>query len=226
MNIKFNNVTKKYGIIVAVSQITFEVKSGEFVFIAGPSGAGKTTLLRLILSQTKPTSGTLEIGNVDLGQSKKHQLEKIRKKIGVIYQDYQLIPDKTIEENIALALDIVSYPKKNLHHQIDEVIRKVNLTTRRFLYPSQLSGGELQRASLARALAIDPAIILADEPTGNLDLENTWRLIKLLKDINQTTKTTIIMTTHNSDIIDSLDKRVIFLRDGMVEKEINHQQKQ
>jgi cell division transport system ATP-binding protein len=222
MDIRFNNVTKKYGLIVALSDITFSIPQGQFVFIAGPSGAGKTTLLKLILAQIKPSFGNLEIGGIDFGHSKRHEIEKIRRKIGVIFQDYQLIPDKTIEENIALALDIISYPKNNILPKIDDVIKKVNLSTRRYLYPSQLSGGELQRASLARALAIEPNIILADEPTGNLDLENTWHLIKLLKKINETTNTTIIMTTHNTDIIDSLDKRTLYLRDGMLEKDITN----
>ncbi|MDD3002440.1 MAG: ATP-binding cassette domain-containing protein, partial [Candidatus Shapirobacteria bacterium] len=131
------------------------------------------------------------------------------------------ISDKTIEENIALILDIVNYPKEKIQSRIDKVIKEVNLGTRRFLFPSQLAGGELQRASLARALAIEPEVILADEPTGNLDPENSWNLVKLLKDINKENNTTIIMTTHNNEIVESMGKRVIKINDGEIVKDYN-----
>ncbi|HEX8923336.1 MAG TPA: ATP-binding cassette domain-containing protein [Patescibacteria group bacterium] len=222
MKLKFDHVSKNYGLISALNDISLDIKTGEFVFIVGPSGAGKSTLIKLILNQIKPTSGTILLGDTDVTKSTKREIDQTRRKIGVIFQDYQLIPDKTIEENIALALDIVSYPKDKISNKVDEVIKKVNLGSRRFLFPSQLSGGEMQRAALARALAVEPQIILADEPTGNLDIENTWNLIKLLKTINDQSHTTIIMTTHNLDIIDSLKKRTIFLRNGSVEKEINN----
>jgi len=217
MKVTFNNVSKNFGIISALKDINFNVNKGEFIFIVGPSGAGKSTLLKLILGQIKPSSGSVTIDDIDLGQAKKNQIDKIRRKIGVIFQDYQLIADKSVEENISLALDIVNYPIQERQSRIDEVIKKVNLSSRRFLFPSQLSGGEMQRAALARALAIKPGLILADEPTGNLDIENSWNLIKLLKDINEQYNTSVIMTTHNLDIIDSLDKKVIKLRNGEME---------
>jgi len=220
MQVTFKDVGKNYSLVNALKNINLDIASGEFVFIVGPSGAGKTTLLKLILGQTKPTTGSLIIDNFELNQ-KNPPFDKIRKKIGVIFQDYQLIPDKTVEENIALALDIVSYPKDKIQHQLDEVIKKTNLNNRRFLFPSQLSGGELQRTSLARAIAIEPKLILADEPTGNLDPENSWNLIKLLKDINTHQGTTIIMTSHNFDIVESLGKRIIYIEDGEISKTIN-----
>ena len=218
MKVTFHNVSKNFGIISALKDIDFNVNKGEFIFIVGPSGAGKSTLLKLILGQIKPSSGSITIDDIDLSQAKKNQIDKIRRRIGVIFQDYQLIADKSIEENISLALDIVNYPIQERQSRIDEVIKKVNLSSRRFLFPSQLSGGEMQRAALARALAIKPGLILADEPTGNLDIENSWNLIKLLKDINEQYDTSVIMTTHNLDIIDSLDKKVIKLRNGEMER--------
>ncbi|MDD2482737.1 MAG: ATP-binding cassette domain-containing protein [Candidatus Shapirobacteria bacterium] len=214
MKIVFDQVDKKFGIVNALKDISFEIDQGEFVFITGNSGAGKSTLLKLILNQLKPSSGKILLGDVDLSLGNKDDINNTRRKIGVVFQDYQLISDKTIEENIALILDIVNYPKEKIQSRIDQVIKEVNLGTRRFLFPSQLAGGELQRAALARALAIEPEVILADEPTGNLDPENSWNLVKLLKEINQKNNTTIIMTTHNNDIVESMGKRVIKLKEG------------
>lgn len=221
MKIVFDKVDKNFGIISALKDISFTIDQGEFVFIVGPSGAGKSTILKLILNQIKTSNGQIFIDDIDLNQGKKYQIENIRKKIGVIFQDYQLILDKTVEENILLNLDIVSYPKNNITQKVDEVIHQAGLLNRRFLYPSQLSGGELQRASLARALAIEPQVILADEPTGNLDTENSWNLVKLLKEINQKNNTTIIMTTHNQEIISSLNKRIIEIKEGRLVKDTN-----
>jgi cell division transport system ATP-binding protein len=216
MKIVFDQVDKKFGIVYALKNVSFEIDQGEFVFLIGNSGAGKSTLLKLILNQLKPTSGNILLGDIDLSKGKKEDIDNTRRKIGVVFQDYQLIFDKTIEENIALILDIVNYPKEKIQSRIDQVIKEVNLGTRRFLFPSQLAGGELQRAALARALAIEPEVILADEPTGNLDQENSWNLVKLLKDINKKNNTTIIMTTHNNDIVDSMGKRVIKLKEGEI----------
>ncbi|MDD2224565.1 MAG: ATP-binding cassette domain-containing protein [Candidatus Shapirobacteria bacterium] len=221
MKIVFDQVDKKFGIVYALKDISFEIDQGEFVFLIGNSGAGKSTLLKLILNQLKPTSGKILLGDIDLSNGNKDDVNNTRRKIGVVFQDYQLISDKTIEENIALILDIVNYPKEKIQSRIDKVIKEVNLGTRRFLFPSQLAGGELQRASLARALAIEPEVILADEPTGNLDPENSWNLVKLLKDINKENNTTIIMTTHNNEIVESMGKRVIKINDGEIVKDYN-----
>lgn len=214
MKVVFSHVNKTFGVINAVTDIDFSVEPGEFLLMVGPSGAGKSTILKLILNQIQPTSGEVIIDDHHLAKLEKQKIDKIRQQIGVIFQDYQLIPDKTVEENIALALDINNFSPTLISEKIENVIRQVNLNNRRHLFPSQLSGGELQRASLARALAVDPQIILADEPTGNLDVENSWNLIKLLKDINEKLGATIIMTTHNLDIIKSLDKRIITLNSG------------
>jgi len=218
MRIVFKQVSKNFGFIDALKDIDFEVKSGEFAFLFGPSGSGKSTIIKLILSQITPSNGQITIGKHQLSTVGRKDIDDIRKKIGIIFQNYQLIPDRSIEENIALSLDIISHPKDKIQSKVDEVIKKVNLTTRRLLYPSQLSGGELQRASLARALAINPKIILADEPTGNLDRQNSWNLVKLLKDINQKHHCTILMATHDVDIVKSVNKKVIHLQSGRIIK--------
>jgi cell division transport system ATP-binding protein len=171
----------------------------------------------MILSQYLPTSGEIYIDGHLHNEKNKAHIDKLRQNIGVIFQDYQLITDKTVEENIALVLDINGTPADQIPEKIDKAISQVFLQSRRHLFPSQLSGGELQRAALARALAVNPKLILADEPTGNLDPENAWNLIKLLKDINEINGTTIIMTTHNFDIIDSLNKRKVTMKSGKIE---------
>lgn len=218
MEIVFDKVTKNYGPINVFRDLDLKISPGDFVFVTGPSGSGKSTLIKLILNQIKPSSGDVLVDGKALNHLKdKNEIDKIRRKIGVVFQDYQLINDLTIEENIALNLDIVNYPSGKIPSRIDEVVKMVKLQHRHFLFPSQLSGGELQRACLARALSIEPEVILADEPTGNLDPTNAWNLIKILQDINEKYKTTIIMTTHNMDFIESLDKKVIKL--GKVEHE-------
>lgn len=212
MEIVFDKVTKNYGPINVFRDLDLKISPGDFVFVTGPSGSGKSTLIKLILNQIKPSSGDILVNGKALNHLKnKNEIDKIRRKIGVVFQDYQLINDLTIEENIALNLDIVDYPSAKVLSRIDEVVKLVKLQHRHFLFPSQLSGGELQRACLARALSIEPEVILADEPTGNLDPTNAWNLIKILQDINEKFKTTIIMTTHNMDFVESLDKKVIKL---------------
>ena len=216
MDISFKNVTKKFGIVTALKDIDLFIGGGEFVFILGSSGSCKTTLLKLIINQIKPSSGQISVGGSNLASANFRQIEKIRSQVGVIFQDYQLIFDHTVEENISLALDIVNYSALQVPQRIDWVLKKVGLSQRRFLFPSQLSGCELQRTALARALAIEPKIILADEPTGNLDSENAWNLIKLLKNINDHHQATILITTHDKEIVSSLAKRTITLRQGQI----------
>ncbi|HOZ80659.1 MAG TPA: ATP-binding cassette domain-containing protein [Candidatus Woesebacteria bacterium] len=220
MKIAFNNVVKNYGSVNALNGVSFTIKPSEFVFLVGSSGAGKSTLIKLLLAQIKPSSGEININDQDLNSFRKKELDEHRRKIGVIFQDYQLIVDKTIEENIALALDISGYPQNQIKSRIDEVTTLVNLHHRQNQFPSQLSGGELQRAALARALAPNPEVILADEPTGNLDNENSWNLLRLFKKINQKFGTTILMTTHNQDFIDSLKYRTIIIDDGLIVKDL------
>lgn len=220
MKVAFTRVNKNFGIINVLRDLDFVVNSGEFIFLTGPSGSGKSTILKLILRQIIPSGGSIFIDDTDLLAATADQLNHIRRRIGVIYQDYQLITDKTVEENIAVALDIINFPPALIAAKIDAVIEEVGLKSRRHQFPAQLSGGELQRASLARALAVEPKLILADEPTGNLDPENSWNLINLFQSINQKTGCTIIMTTHNLDITRTLGKRIIRLQDGQILNEL------
>jgi cell division transport system ATP-binding protein len=221
MKIKFEKVSKNYGSISALKNINFEIAKGEFVFLVGPSGAGKSTIVKILLNQIKPSTGRVLIDNTDLSLGKKYEIDAIRVKTGVIFQDFQLISDKTIEENIALNLDIASWPHIQIPAKIEEVLTLTGLKNRRHLFPSQLSGGELQRTALARALSNEPELIIADEPTGNLDIENSWNIIKLLKDVNEKKKTTIIMATHNLDVVNSLKRRIIYLKNGEIQKDTN-----
>lgn len=215
--IKFEKVTKKFGAITALEDVSFEIKSGEFVFITGPSGAGKTTINKLILKEIVPTSGSLTVGEVDLRKTKAAQIPRLRRKIGVVFQDFKLLSDRTVFENAALPLEVVGLSGKEIEKEVKEILDLVGLTERASLFPAQLAGGELQRVCLARAIIGKPAIILADEPTGNLDPTTSWQIIKLLKKINKM-GTTVVMSTHNVDIVNSLREKVISLNEGKLIK--------
>jgi cell division transport system ATP-binding protein len=222
MRIKFTKVSKKFGPIVAVDDISFKVNSGDFVFITGPSGAGKTTIIRLICLSLLPSEGELSLGDLVVEERKKPRRKDVlkhRRRVGVIFQDFQLVPEYTVEENIAVALDILGTKGEKKKKKIEEVLEKVSLADRKRAFPAQLSGGELQRVCLARALAMNPKVLLADEPTGNLDPESSWQLMDLLTEINKE-GTTVIMATHNSEIVDSLKKRVITLRQGRLVSDV------
>lgn len=216
MNITFKSVTKKYGLVTALNDVSFKIKKGDFVLLTGPSGSGKTTIFRLILGEIQPTSGQILIDKVDTKSIRKKDMDKIRTKIGVIFQDYQLIFDKTVEENINLALDIVNYSREDRPSKVDKVLQLVGLLERRYLFPSQLSGGELQRTSLARAIVINPDLILADEPTGNLDETNSQKILEIFEKINNQSGTTIIMATHNPTFINKLPYAKIDINYGSV----------
>lgn len=211
--IKFENVTKEFGEITALDKVNFELKPGEFVFIIGPSGAGKTTLVKLILKDYLPTAGTIKIGGVNLEEIPKRKIPDYRRKIGVVFQDFKLLPDRTVLENIALALRIFGEKETEIIPKVMEVLGLVGLGERADFFPAQLSAGELQRTCLARAIIGSPEIVLADEPTGNLDLETAHQIVKLLKKINEMGKT-VIMATHNFEIVNQMKERVIELDKG------------
>jgi len=218
MMVKFENVTKKFGDIVALRSVSFEVKPGEFVFVTGPSGAGKTTLVKLILKEMSPSEGKIEVLGEDLEKISSAKLPFFRQKIGVVFQDFKLLPDRTVFENTALPLEVEKKEKKEIEKTVKEVLELVGLLDRQDLFPLQLAGGELQRTCLARAVVSNPKILIADEPTGNLDPTTSWQIVKLLKKINKM-GTTVIMATHNVDIVDSLKERVIKLDKGEVLKD-------
>lgn len=213
--IYFNNVTKKYSDNVCLEDVNISIAPGEFVSIVGHSGAGKTTLSKLILAEEAPTSGTVFFESVDIHKLSKKDLTKFRRKIGIIFQDYRLLSNKTAYENIAFAMEAIGRDDQTIAEDVANVLELVDLTNRASHFPHQLSGGEKQRLAIARAIINQPDLIIADEPTGNLDPVNTNEVVNILKKINDL-GTTIILTTHDRSVIDKVKKRVITLENGRV----------
>lgn len=212
--IKLDNVSKKFGTgVFGLSGITLSVDNGEFVFLVGPTGSGKTTILRLLTREVLPTEGSIIVNDWDVVRMPKNKIPHLRKKVGVVFQDLKLLFDRTITENIRLPLEVAGVVPNEAKRRVEEVLTQVGLFSHKDKFPIQLSGGELQRAAIARALVLSPEILLADEPTGNLDSATSWEIVKLLSDINDK-GTTVIMATHNGDIIKSLSKRIIELDKG------------
>ena len=217
--IKFENVVKKYlKNSVALSGINLEIGKGKFVFIVGPSGAGKTTLLRLIIREEKPTEGKISVDGVDVVNLPARKLPKLRRKVGMVFQSYRLLPKRTVYENVAFALEVSGRSNREIQKVVPTMLRLVGLEDKDNHFPNQLSGGEAQRTAIARALVHEPDILLADEPTGNLDLTNAWEIIQLLNQINSW-GTTVVMATHNQDIVNALKKRVITMDKGLIIRE-------
>lgn len=215
MSIKFESVTKKFGQTLILDNINFDIKKGEFVFITGKSGSGKSTMIGLILGEIKPTEGKIWINDLCLNDLNSSGILSVRRTMGVIYQDFRLIFNRTIAENILVALDITKYKENDREEKMFYALEKVGLAGRENFFPSQFSKGELQKICLARTLITNPEIIIADEPTGNLDPESSWELMELLNKINKG-GTTIIMSTHNFDIVNSMRKRVIKLKNNKI----------
>ena len=213
----FKKVAKSFGNTFALSDISFEVKDGEFVFITGPSGAGKTTLLRLITGELSPDKGTIIFGNKDISLLSAKEVPFHRQKIGVVFQDYKILLERTVRENVEVALAVTGIPESEWAKKVANALKSVGLEKKGNLFPAQLSGGEQQRAALARALVVNPKIILADEPTGNLDWETADGIMKLLEKINKEGKT-VVVATHNRAIIEKMGKREIELKDGKIAK--------
>lgn len=222
--IKLDNVSKKFGTgVFGLSEISFSVEKGEFVFLVGPTGSGKTTIFRLLIRETLPTQGTIFVNDWDVVKLPKQKIPHLRKKVGVVFQDLKLLSDRTILENIMLPLDVAGVALNEAKTKAEEVLTQVGLISHKDKFPIQLSGGELQRVAIARALILSPEILLADEPTGNLDPATSWEIVKLLSDINEK-GTTIIMATHNADIIKSLSKRVLELEKGKLVNDSKHKE--
>ncbi len=215
--IKFQNITKIYSPtnITALKDISLEIKKGEFILIAGRSGSGKTTLMRLILGEQKPTRGQVFFEGEDIHKMKSVELSKIRRKIGVVFQDYKLLSSKTAYENVAYALEVTGASEQEIVKNVPHVLEIVGLVRQTNSFPSALSGGEKQRTIIARALIHRPDVIIADEPTGNLDPYHSWDIIRLLVKIYEM-GTTVILITHDKEIINSLRKRVITLDEGKI----------
>ena len=214
--IKFQNVTKIYEPNVTVLQdVSFEVREGEFVSIVGKSGAGKTTLIRMILGLEAPTSGSIFFAGKNVNEIDSVDLQKIRRRIGGIYQDYKLLPTKTVYENVAYIMEVEGRANEEIIRDVPKVLEAIGLTEKLNNFPSELSGGEQQRLAIARALVNYPDVIIADEPTGNLDPYNTYEVISLLEKIHKSGKT-VILSTHDREIINKLCKRVITIENGKI----------
>jgi cell division transport system ATP-binding protein len=214
--IRLTSVSKYYpGKIPGIVDLSLEIPDGEFVFLIGPSGSGKTTILRLLIRDLVPTTGTILIDDWDLGKLNHSNLHHLRRKVGTVYQDFKLLLDRTVYENVAMVLEILGKPEKEIKHAVTNVLELVGLADKQNLFPMQLSAGEMQRAGIARAIVGGPKILLADEPTGNLDPETAWGIIDILEEINAL-GTTIIMASHNADIVNKLKKRTLTVEHGHV----------
>lgn len=214
--INLENVSKKFGTgVFAITDISFSIDKGEFVFLVGPTGSGKTTIFRLLIREMIPTQGTVVVNSWDLVKLPGKKVPELRKKIGVVFQDLKLLADRTILENTILPLEVIGIKTKEATKKAEEVLKQVGIIEHKDKFPVQLSGGEVQRAAIARALVLSPEILLADEPTGNLDDHTSWEIVKLLSDINQL-GTTVLMATHDTDIIKKLNKRTIELDKGAI----------
>lgn len=199
----------------ALDDVSLKIEKGEFVFIVGSSGSGKTTLIKLLMKELEPTSGKIKVADTDYARMKRKQVPKLRRKIGVVFQNFRLLKDRTVYENVAFAQRVVETPSRYIRRQVPAMLTLVGLADKYKSYPKQLSGGEQQRVALARALVNKPEILLADEPTGNLDPKNSWEIMRLLEDINKK-GTTVVVVTHNKEIVNMMRKRVITLKHGEI----------
>ena len=215
--IELKNVTKVYHDtgVCALQEVNLHIKKGEFVFLIGATGAGKSTLTKLILREEKADSGKVLVHGVDVGKLRRRKIPKLRREIGVVFQDFRLLPDRTVYENVAFAMQVIGKPKRVIRHIVPQVLSLVGLSDKANSRPEQLSGGEQQRASMARALVNNPPILIADEPTGNLDPQTSEEIMTLLKRIHQR-GTTVLVVTHDKAIVDDMQKRVITMENGAI----------
>ena len=214
--IEFRNVSKKYDTgTEAIHNINFKINKGEFAFLVGSSGSGKSTIIKLILKEEEPTSGNIIINGKDTTFLKPSRVPFLRRSMGIVFQDFRLLPDKTVYENVAFAMYVVKATPKHIRRQVPMVLSLVGLANKAKVYPNELSGGEQQRVALARAIVNNPSMLIADEPTGNLDPDTAWDIMELLNDINLR-GTTVVVATHAKDIVDKMNKRVIRIDQGNI----------
>lgn len=214
--INVDKVTKIYDNgAVAINNVSLNIKKGEFVFVVGSSGSGKSTFMKMLLKEVEPTQGKITIDGVNISNIPRKEIPYLRRKMGVVFQDFRLLPSKTVFENVAFALQVTEAPPKAIRRNVPAILAMVGLTHKAKAYPNELSGGEQQRVALARAIINKPPILLADEPTGNLDPETAWEIMELLKEINAR-GTTVVIATHAKDIVDEMKKRVITLQKGQI----------
>ena len=214
--IEFRNVTKVYSTgVAAVNNTSLYIEKGEFVFLVGPSGCGKSTLMKMIMKEVEPTSGHIFVNGIDITKISKRRIPNLRRSMGIVFQDFRLLPDKTVYENVAYAMRVIEASPKLIKRQVPNALSLVGLMDKADQYPDQLSGGEQQRVAVARAIVNNPSVLIADEPTGNLDPDTAWEIMSLLSDINRR-GTTVVVATHAKDIVDRMQKRVISIEKGNV----------
>ena len=214
--ITLENVVKSYSTgAPALNSISLHIEAGEFVFIVGDSGSGKSTLIKLLLRELMPTSGSITVNNIDVANLRHRQIPKYRRSLGVVFQDFRLLKDRNVYENVAFAQRIVQKTNREIKKNVPSILSTVGLAGKYKAKPDQLSGGEQQRVALARALVNNPPILLADEPTGNLDPKNSWEIMKLFEEINAR-GTTVVVVTHNREIVNAMKKRVITMNKGVI----------
>lgn len=213
--IQLYHVSKTFGANDALSELNLRIRKGEFVFITGPSGAGKTTLLRLIFGVEEPTRGQILINGINLGRIRRSKLDLLRRKIGFVFQDFKLLNSRTVSQNVSLALEVTGDRRSLIRKKTHQVLKAVGLSTKEQAYPLQLSGGEQQRVAIARAVVNDPLILLADEPTGNLDPDITREIMVLFRSINLR-GTTVIIATHSKELLRNTDQRIVILNRGRI----------
>lgn len=214
--LKMQNVSKVYdGGSVALQNVDIHIKPGEFVFVVGPSGAGKSTFIKMLFREVLPTTGSIFVNGKDILSMTPKEIPYLRRQLGIIFQDYRLLPDRTVYENVAFAMQVIETPRRKIKRRVLNVLELVGLRHRANAYPNELSGGEQQRIAIARAIVNDPIMVIADEPTGNLDPETSWDIMEIFKEINAT-GTTIVMATHDKEIVDAMGKRVIAIENGHI----------
>lgn len=214
--IQMQKVTKKYSNgIIAVNDLNIDIKHGEFLYVVGPSGAGKSTFIKMIYREEKPTTGKIAVNGIDLSKLKNKQVPYLRRNIGVVFQDFKLLPTLTVFENVAFALEVIEQRPAEIKKLVMEVLALVGLKHKVRMLPTELSGGEQQRVSIARSIVNKPKLVIADEPTGNLDPETSWEIMSLLEEINLQ-GTTIIMATHNREIVNTIKHRVVAIENGRI----------
>lgn len=213
--IRLTHVTKQYkNGVTAISELDLSIKKGSFVFVIGGSGSGKSTLIKMLYREEKPTKGQIIVGGVNVAKLRNNKVYKLRRKLGIVFQDYRLLPKLTVYENVAFAMEVIGASKDETRKKVLKSLELVGLKSKVHNYPDQLSGGEQQRVAIARAIVNEPKLLLCDEPTGNLDPERSMEIMRVLEAVNEKYKTTIIMATHDKTIVNALQKQVIVLKDG------------
>ncbi len=213
--ITFDHVTKKYRTNIGLDDVSVQINKGDFVFLVGPSGAGKSTFIKLILKEIDADEGTIQVGDFKVTELSNREIPQFRRKVGTVFQDFRLLPKKTVFENVAFAMEVLHKTPRQIRKQVPQILSLVGISDKAHKYPDELSAGEQQRVAIARAIVNNPAVLIADEPTGNLDPHTAWEIMDLLDQINLR-GTTIVMVTHAKDIVDKMQKRVIAIEKGRI----------